>query len=225
VEADNVGAAALHRPGRRLARPPVVGALDPRFSDEFNDNQLGPAWSWVRTPAGEETGGVFRWPTQAGDLYKDVNSASVLLRDAPDGPWTAETKLTIDLGTDTVRNFQQAGLIVYVNDDLYVRLDHVAIWNTRWTEYAKEMPFDGGIAFGGMAVAPPADTTWLRLSHRVNRATGEHRLRAGVSRDGQHWIWGGVWTLPAGAKLRLGLVSMGGEGATAQFDYVRVYRP
>jgi hypothetical protein len=33
-----------------------------------------------------------------------------------------------------------------------------------------------------------------------------------------------VWTLPAAATLRVGLVSMGGAGATATFDYFRLYR-
>jgi len=38
-----------------------------------------------------------------------------------------------------------------------------------------------------------------------------------------HWIRGGVWTLPAGSQPRIGLISMGGAGATARFDYFRVY--
>jgi hypothetical protein len=37
-------------------------------------------------------------------------------------------------------------------------------------------------------------------------------------------VQGGVWTLPAGADLKVGLVSHGGEGATASFDYFRTYR-
>src|SRR3712207_8752326 len=49
------------------------------------------------------------------------------------------TKLAIDLGTDTVRNYQQAGLIAYAGDDLYAKLVHVAIWNTRQTEFGKEI--------------------------------------------------------------------------------------
>jgi arabinan endo-1,5-alpha-L-arabinosidase len=225
ADADNLGAAPLFQQVANAAPPPTVGALDPAFSDEFDGSALDPAWSWMRAAAGQETGGVYRWPTQDGDLFKDTNSASVLLRDAPAGDYTVETKLTIDLGTDTVRNFQQAGLVAYVNDDLYIRFDHTAIWNTRWTEFGKEMPFAGGIAYGAMAVAPPADTTWLRLSHRVDPATGEHDFRASVSRDGRSWVWGGTWTLPAGTSPRIGLLSMGGVGAIAQFDYVRVYRP
>jgi arabinan endo-1,5-alpha-L-arabinosidase len=226
-EADNVGAAELYEPKTETAPEPEVGDVDAAFSDEFDDGALGPEWSWVREPDGGEAGGAYRWPTQAADLTRESNDASVLLRDAPEGDYTVETKLTIDLGTDTVRNFQQGGLIVYVNDDHFLRLSHVAIWNTRQTEFGKEMPFAGGISFGGMLVGPPSDTTWLRLSHRTDPENGEHEYRAATSRDGENWVWGGVWTLPADTEPRIGLVSHGGDTpqATSEFDYFRVYRP
>ena len=35
---------------------------------------------------------------------------------------------------------------------------------------------------------------------------------------------GGVWTHNLGRDARIGLVSMGGSGFVANFDYVRVYR-
>jgi arabinan endo-1,5-alpha-L-arabinosidase len=213
------------QPVTEAAPPPRVGRLLPRFSDEFDDGVLDPAWSFAGEPSGEETGGVYRWPTQAGDLVGPGATASALLRQPPDGPWTAETKVAIDLGTDDVRNYQQAGLVVHASDDLFLRLSHVAIWNTRQTEFGKEMPFANGLSWGGMAVGTPAPVTWLRLSHRVDPANGEHEYRAASSRDGRHWTWGGVWTLPAGNSPRIGLVSQGGEGSVAEFDYVRVYRP
>jgi arabinan endo-1,5-alpha-L-arabinosidase len=213
------------RPVTRAAAPPKVGRLLPRYSDEFDDGVLEEAWSFAGEPSGEETGGVYRWPTQAGDLVGPGATASALLREAPDGPWTVQTKVAIDLGTDDVRNFQQAGLVVHAGDDLFLRLSHVAIWNTRQTEFGKEMPFAGGLSWGGMAVGTPAPVTWLRLSHRIDPANGEHEYRSASSRDGRAWTWGGVWTLPAGSRPRIGLVSQGGEGAVADFDYFRVYRP
>jgi hypothetical protein len=136
-----------------------------------------------------------------------------------------ETRLAIDLGTDEVRNFQQAGLAAYLDDDHFLRLSHVAIWNTRQTEFFKELPFADGVAFGGMAVGTPAPVTWLRLSHRIDPAGGEHEFRAATSRDGRHWTWGGTWTLPAGTRPRIGLISHGGAGAVAEFDYIRIYQP
>ncbi len=239
TEADNVGATPLHTPSTQIAPDPEVGALAPENSDEFNDKQLDPAWSWVRTPDGQEDGGAYNWPVQQADIVGegDANSASVLLRDAPVGDYTVETKLNIDLGTDAVRNYQQGGLIAYVDDDLWARLSHVAIWNTRQTEFGKEMPFSDSTSFGGMLIGPPDETTWLRLSYRVDPKNGEHEFRAATSRDGRRWIWGGTWTLPAGTQPRIGLISLGKQApdddpatpddpsATARFDYFRVYRP
>jgi arabinan endo-1,5-alpha-L-arabinosidase len=153
----------------------------------------------------------------------------VLLRDAPQGSYVVETKLKIDLGVDTVRNHQQGGLVAYVNDDHFLRLSHVAIWNTRQAEFGKEMPFVDGLSFGGMLIGPPDEITWLRLSHSVDPDNREHEFRAATSRDGEHWVWGGVWTLPAGTEPRIGLISHGDQPphdpATSEFDYFRVYRP
>ncbi|MBA2533564.1 MAG: glycoside hydrolase family 43, partial [Rubrobacter sp.] len=75
-----------------------------------------------------------------------------------------------------------------------------------------------------------AETTWLRLSHRIDPGNGEHEFRAATSRDGEHWIWGGTWTLPAGTTPRIGLISLGKQdtddpSATNRFDYFRVYKP
>jgi arabinan endo-1,5-alpha-L-arabinosidase len=231
IEADNISATKLYTPHTDMADPPNVGELSAQHSDEFNDGRLDPAWSWVRKnrPFGQETGGVYRWKTQKADLVGEGGAASVLLRDAPKGNYTVQTKLTIDLGTNTVLNYQQGGLIAYVDDDLWTRLSHVAIWNTRQTEFGKEMPFADGTSFGGMLIGPPADTTWLQLSHRVDPNNGEHEFRAATSRDGEHWVWGGVWTLPKGTNPRIGLISLGrtegDRAATSEFDYFRVYRP
>ena len=233
-DVDDVTVAGLYQPVTATAPTPQVGPVDPAYSDEFTGG-LEPEWTWVRQPAElpRVVNGQLVWPTERADLTGTANNASVLLRDAPAGAYTVETKLTIDLGVDSVRNFQQAGLIVYNNDDDFLRFTHVAIWNTRTTEFGKEQVYAGQPAYGSMLVAPPADTTWLRLSHRVLAATGEHAYRAAVSTDGVHWIWGGTWTLPAGTTPRIGLVSHGAGGpaaeqvppATAAFDYFRVTRP
>jgi hypothetical protein len=235
-DVDDVTVAALYRPVTGTAPVPQVGPVAPQYSDEFSGG-LEPEWEWVREPTGEGAptvaGGQLLWPTQRADLTGDSDNASVLLRDAPAGDYTVETKVTLPLGVTDVRNFQQAGLIVYLDDDEFLRFTHVAIWNTRTTEYGKEQVYAGRPAYGSMLVAPPADTTWLRLSHRVFAGTGEHAYRAAVSTDGVHWIWGGTWTLPAGTTPRIGLVSHGAGGpaaeqvppATAAFDYFRVTRP
>ncbi len=226
AEFDNVSAAAAADPVHLADRGPRPGRLDRAYSDEF-DGALGAGWTWVR-PDQEATvvDGALRWPTEASDLVGDANTAGVLLREAPAGDYMVETRLTIDLGVDTVRNYQQAGLVAYRGDDDFARLSHVAIWNTRQVEFGRELPFADRLSYGGMVLSAPAETTWLRLAHTVDRANGEHEFRAASSRDGVHWTWGGTWTFPAGAAPRIGLVSHGGDDpqATALFDYVRVYR-
>ncbi len=230
ADADNASAAQLYTPNTQTAPTPGVGEVSEAYSDEFDDTALDEQWSWVRDPAGEQSDGSYRWPVQAGDIVGPNNTASLLLRDAPEGNYTVETKLTIDLGVDSVRNFQQGGMIAYVNDDHWTRLSHVAIWNTRQTEFGKEMPFANGLSFGGMLIGPPAETTYLRLAHRVDPSNGEHEFRAATRREGGDWIWGGTWTLPADTEPRIGLLSLGRnpddpDAATSEFDYFRVYRP
>jgi arabinan endo-1,5-alpha-L-arabinosidase len=207
------------------------GRLDRRDSDEFTGSSLNAGWQIVRTPHVTVAGGALQWPTEASDLTNVGGTASLLLRNAPAGNWTVQTKLTLDLGTNEVRNFQQAGLIVYANDDLFTRLSKVAIFNTRQIEFLKEMPYAGKTSFGGTILGPPALTTWLRITARTN-AAGERLLTGFSSRDGRHWTRGGTWTLPGDTAVRVGLESMGASSAPgapapalASFDYFRVYRP
>ncbi|MEP6798011.1 MAG: family 43 glycosylhydrolase, partial [Lapillicoccus sp.] len=225
VGVDNLSVLPAQELVTRRALLPVPGRLDPGASDEFVGNALQPGWSWVRPDINAVVAqGRLTWPTEAADLVGTSNDAGILLRDPGPGDWAVETKVSLDVGVDTVRNFQQAGLLVYVNDDLFTRLSQVAIWDTRQVEFGKEMPYAGRLSYGGTIVGPPSSTTWLRLTHSLSKVTGEHVLRAWSSRDGVTWVEGGVWTLPAQSILRVGLVSMGGAGGTATFDYFRLYR-
>ena len=67
----------------------------------------------------------------------------------------------LPLGTDEIRNYQQAGMIAYLNDSDFARLGNVAIWKTRQTEYGRELvarPSDGATSYGAAAIgrsAPP----------------------------------------------------------------------
>ena len=65
----------------------------------------------------------------------------------------------------------------------------------------------------------------IEWNGRFRRGVGEHEFRAGVSRDGRRWTWGGVWTFPAGTTPRIGLVAHGGAEppAVASFDYLRFH--
>jgi arabinan endo-1,5-alpha-L-arabinosidase len=222
---DNLSVRPLARPRTELAPEPTVGRL--LQAAEFDEPTL-PGWDVVRpTKDVSVSGGQLQWHLTSTDLVGPGNNATVLLRTPPAGDWIAETKLHLDLGVDDVRNFQQAGLIAYRSDDDFARLSSVAIWNTRQTEYGRELVAtkDGRTSYGGAVIGTPAATVWLRLAHTTNPA-GEHLFRAGTSRDGQSWTWGATWTFAAGKTPRIGLVAHGGAvpATTASFDYLRLYR-
>ncbi|RXZ50135.1 family 43 glycosylhydrolase [Agromyces binzhouensis] len=237
VDADNLSAASLYVPVTERVADPVLGEMLPEHSDEF-DAAGAPtagdaAWSWVREPASGPTvtDGSLVWPTQAAELHTGNNSASVLLRDAPEGDFTVETKLTFD-GT---RGNQQAGIVLYEHDDRYVKLAHSILPLNRKpgqflhkVEFGKEAerpttPTPIAVANAPMFGAAPAETTWLRLHAHVDQDAGEWEFRMASSTDGEDWQWGGVWTFPVQGDIRIGLVSMNATGATAEFDYVRTY--
>jgi arabinan endo-1,5-alpha-L-arabinosidase len=120
-------------------------------------------------------------------------------------------------------NYVQAGLVIYGNDDNYIKLATVSIWETRQTEFAKELsPVPAGFPrYGNTVVGPPGEWTYLRIVKET--AGGQELYRAYTSQNGVDWVRGGVWTHSLGSSARIGLVSMGGSGFTANFDYVHVY--
>jgi arabinan endo-1,5-alpha-L-arabinosidase len=205
-----------------------IGKLIPELSDEFNAATFTAPWTWVREPAAGTyalTGTTFRFDTQAADLFESSNNASVLTEPAPKGDYAVEIRVHLDLPAEgCCFNYVQAGLVNYANDDNYTKLVHVSIWNTRQTEFAKEWtpPQPGWPRYGNTVVGPPSDWTYLRVVRCESH--GEEQYVPYTSRDGVTWIRGGTWTHDLGDAAKVGLVSMGGAGFTANFDYVRVYR-
>jgi arabinan endo-1,5-alpha-L-arabinosidase len=219
------------------AAPDVVGAALPGFSDEFGGTSLGEGWAWVRPPAPTTyrvANGAFSWDTQAADLYVDSNDASVLTRPAPDGNYVVETRVRLSVPAEgCCFNYVQAGLVLYENDDSFIKLAHVSIWNTRQTEFAREVETvpAGYPRYGNTVVGPPGEWTWLRIVVRTSGVGsvdgpygGDRRFTAYTSHDGITWTRGGTWAGDLGPDSKIGLVSMGGGGFRADFDYVRVNR-
>ncbi len=217
----------------------------PRFSDEFAGSRLDPAWAWEWSgaegvepdaPTAVVGGGALRIPIQAADLYVDVDNAFTLLRDAPRGDYLVETRVRVDVPDDgCCFNFAQAGLAIYGDEDDYVKLTNTSIFNTRQTEWAKEISDvpEGWARYGNTVVGPPSEE-WTYLRVVVERLTGRERRDAGgdteaytayTSQDGRAWVRGGTWTHSLGADVRIGLVAFGLQDAaqqfTAEFDYVR----
>lgn len=222
---DNIGVQTLADPVSELAPVPQPGEV--LFTDTF-EGEVDPSWEWVR-PQDDISieGGDLVWPLRSVDLVGGANTGALLLRDMPDGDWIAETELTLDLGQDTVRNYQQAGLIVHQDDDDFARLGSVAIWGTRTVEFGRELAAAAGddrTIYSGAIIGAPAPTMTMRIAHSTNDE-GEHVYRAGISRDGTTWVWGAAWTFPASADPRLGLYAGGGADpqTQARFHDVTVY--
>ncbi len=210
-----------------LATHDQPGAANAALSDEFNGTTLSSQWTWVREPAAgvSMTGDSFAFDTQAADLYVDSNNASVLTGATPTGDYVVDTRVKLNLPAEgCCFNYVQAGLVIYDGDDNYLKLTHVSIWNTRQTEFAKELgPVPAGYPrYGNTVVTAPDEWTYLRIAKRT--VDSGELYTAYISRDGQTWNRGGTWTHQLGADARIGLVSMGGSGFTANFDYVRVYQ-
>jgi arabinan endo-1,5-alpha-L-arabinosidase len=228
------------QPGERTAyrphrvRPDRLGRHLSRFSDTFRGSALNRRWHWVRRPDPSTYGvqhGAFRFDVQRTDLYVDTNTASVLTEPAPKGSYVAQVKLRINVPDDgCCHNYAQAGLVVYGSDDAFIKLANASIWETRQTEFAKEVPTApaGYPRYGNTVVGPPGDTTWLRIVKRARR--GADLYTAYTSQDGRHWVRGGAWTHGRlGHHVRLGLVSMGLDHSDqssyrARFASVDVWR-
>jgi hypothetical protein len=230
TELDNLTVRAVAQPVRRLADVPEAGRL--LSGDEFDGSGLGAGWSWVRPDAKAVVAdGKLSWPLQNTDLVGSGNNAALLFHQTPTADsWIAETKLHLDLGEGDIRNYQQAGMIAYRNDDDFARFGDVSIWKTRQTEFGRELvarPSDGATSYGGAAIGRSAPTLWMRLAYHLNSA-GEHVYRAGSSTDGKNWTWGASWVLPAGVMPKLGLYAHGDQTGsnpppTATFEYLRFY--
>ena len=94
------------------------------YRDDFNGTDLGAGWDVVRR---DQTlvvnDGTVTIPAQAGDVYQTANNAkNLVLRTAPTGPFTITTKLNFKGAVQ----YQQAGLLVYGDDDNYTKFDRVS---------------------------------------------------------------------------------------------------
>lgn len=205
------------RPGRTIA-----GA-----STSFDGKGLPSALSWTRQPATSTysvAGGAFRWQTQDADIHPPATPlASVLSEASPRGDWVAETRVAVDTpATGDGLNYVQGGLIVYGDDGNYVRLTSNSIFDTRQTEFGKQVtPVPAGSpTYGNMVVGPVGSSTTLRIVHRVVGTTQQYTAYTSV--DGRHFVKGGTWDAALGSAPRIGLISLGGAGYTSTFDYLRV---
>jgi arabinan endo-1,5-alpha-L-arabinosidase len=245
------------QPGESTAHVPTFnppdepGELIPELSDEFTGS-LGSQWSWIRMPTDtttyEVTSDTFRFDAQAAELYEDNNTASILVMDAPaEESYIVETRLNLNLPNDEscCYNFVQAGMVIYKNDDAYVKANLASIFNTRQVEFGKEWPAEGlpqrWPRYGNTVAGPMSDWTYLRIVKKTFGEEEHYTIYSKADIPGATWVRGGTWThdleqnvapmnTQGAETAQIGLISMNDYerpdlGFTANFDYVRVYRP
>ncbi|WP_291416806.1 ThuA domain-containing protein [Actinophytocola sp.] len=199
-------------------------------SDDFLGTSLD-AGRWTVVRENQDltvSGGSLRIPTTNTDIYGADNSnptPNLVLQPTPDGAWQATTKVSL-----TARDaYQQAGLILYSDDDNYAKMvlegRGTADANARIFQFIREEngePNEVADSNTANLGADYPDTVFVRL------ASDGTRLTASYSADGLSWT-----AMPQTDKLiagidnpRIGLVSLSGTGTRpvieAAFDYFQL---
>ncbi len=205
-------------------------ALDP--ADSFDGAVLDDCrWEVVRPEPDALTvaDGELTLRTGSGDIYGTGNSGptNFVLQQAPAGDWSFETRLNTSLLDE---QYQQAGLIAYVDDANYVKLDQLTT-NAAGSPVVSAVEMRGEVADVVQGTQPqandvPVGDIWLRLAKTGSTFTGAYSL------DGTTWVeTGGITPLRidnavvAGSPgLKVGVFTLGAaqtERTTVSFDLFR----
>ena len=195
------------------------------YRDDFNGNDLGAAWSVIRRDETLLVGnGVVTMPTAAGDLYQTANSAkNIALRPAPTGSWTIVAKIN----HKGLVQYQQAGIIVYGDDDNYVKLDRTA---SNTTSQANNEFFEFIQEVAGTPRNQTADRTGAIGQEYPNDfyiriAWDGTNLNAAHSTDGTTWTAVGRASTAYPANAQVGFFALSNAAATEvipAFDWFEI---
>ncbi|WP_452176640.1 ThuA domain-containing protein [Georgenia satyanarayanai] len=235
IENPKIGLFALQGAGRTQAPVDVefdyfhiapddsVSSADP--SDEFDGSALdGCRWEVVRPDPTHMrvVDGHLELDATTGDIYGPDNGApsNFVLQDLGDGDWTVETLVD---GSTLTRQYEQGGLIAYVDDDNYVKLDISARNSPGSTlELGMEMltETDGNVDTPANPTTVGQAVWHLRLEKSGDEFIGSY------SADGTEWTtFGSVTNAAVAAEGRVGLFALGTaseDNQTVTFDYFRV---
>ncbi len=201
----------------------AIGAL----SDSFTSTALSSQWSYIHgQPPYAMTGGSYAVQTVYDFSYALANGP-LLTESAPAGDYMVETKLTFDLPVIGANaDYAQAGLLLYGDNENYVRLDVYSNGDTRQVEFVKSEtpPAPGYPTWGTTDLGPPSlanqVNVWLRIVRR--NVNGQQNYTANSSAHGVTWIQSGTWVDDLGSREKICLYAGNPPGFTASFDYVTV---
>lgn len=206
-------------------------------SDDFVGNALDTE-RWNRSVRVNQSltvaDGTLNIPLTNADIYQTTNTApNIVLQDLPAGRFEVTTKLTLP----AVRGYQQGGLIVYGDDNNYLKL----VYSGRSTatagskaanviQFAKEVNGTASESNSTALGASFPDTVWLRMT-----STDGNVVTPTYSTDGATWLpittsngtaaprdLTGI-TAPKVGLLALGSTAAGAaDNITAEFDYFTI---
>lgn len=197
----------------------TAGAAGP--DDEFDGAEINTCqWSIVRPDAEglRLADGWLEIDTSPYDIAQGNNTpvSNIVLQDQPGEDWTIETLVD---GSEFDQGYEQGGLIVYVDDDTYLKLDYISDSAT-----SSRLEFRG--ESGGSLLNPrpqlagvTEDVWHLRIAKEGTAYT------ASYSTDGETWESFAPITHTGLGEAKVGLFALGardGADATARFDYFRV---
>ena len=176
--------------------------------DEFKadfKNELGEGWTFVREDSAD-----WRFKDRALELLAqpsniwekaNLNTENFLLRPIPRGPFAVE--VTVDF--KPTRVYEQAGLMIYVDDDNYLKFDRENIEGNQNCTLVWEINAKVG---GGKTI--PFREGPLRLRLEVS---SEGQVTAKVKSPGEDsWTMNGSTTLPGPPdKVQVGLFALNGD--------------
>lgn len=196
-------------------------------SDEFDGDSLDKCrWdAIVREDAAAYrlADGALQIDVPNGDIYTGDNTdpTNFILQTAPEGDWTIETKID---GSLLDEQYQQAGLLVYADDDNYLKLDFVTD-NSAGSAVSRRIEFRSEI--DAVIQDPQPGETGLTTGVwylRVSRAGDT--FTAAYSADGVEWTtFESLTSAVVGATPKVGVFTLSGNqtaSKTASFDYFRL---
>ncbi|HEX5542899.1 MAG TPA: ThuA domain-containing protein [Micromonospora sp.] len=198
-------------------------------SDEFDSDLLdGCRWdAIVRYDSSKVMvdEGELQIVTQPGDINGTANEnpRNFILQSLPEGDWTVETRLRATM----VHRWQLAGILVYGNDDNYVKLDVVAN-NAPGApvDLRAELVSERNASFGNggnrsIDIAETSESGWWHL--RLTKTGSSYE--GWVSPDGIEWTSMGDPVTNNAQMTSFGLMALGPQqerSVTVAFDYFRL---
>jgi arabinan endo-1,5-alpha-L-arabinosidase len=198
------------------------------LSDSFTSTTLSSQWSFLHgTPSYTLPGSGYQVQTVGYDTTNAMANVPLLSESAPAGDYMVETKLSINLPvTGENADYAQAGLLIYGDDNNYIRLDMFSNSDTRQIEFIKQYmpPASGYPTWGSTNLGPPIITTtvnaWLRIVRR--NVNGDEHYTAYSSNDDLTWTQSGTWVHSLGSSEKICIYAGNRSGYIANFDYVHV---